>query len=306
MSAVEPLPSLASEASSLRTPEAREVAPWLTHLRARGAAFVREHLVGFVLAGLALAGLEALARPDELEVTPASRVLVVDASVRRGLTEDLRHTNEREPTAAELDTALEAWIDEELLYREGLARELDRDDPRVRARVATLASSLLEAEHPLAEPTEDELRAYFEAHLDRYAEEARIDFEQVFVAGTDVAARARAEALLAELARGASPIGLGDTYPGGRHYRGRRLADLDEAFGPGFSAGLFESESAWSLHGSVAGWHLVRVERRTAASAADFDRARLDVAHDLLEERREARSTRARAELRERWQVIER
>jgi hypothetical protein len=272
--------------------------PWYRSL-------AREPLVHFLVAGLALAGLEALARP---EAEPAdTRVLEIGASVRRGLAEDWAHDHGAPPTEAELDARLEAWLDEELLYREGLLRGLDRDDPRVRARVATITASLLEAEHPIPEPDDEALRAFFEAHLDRYAEEARYDFTQVFVAGTDEGALARAAALLAELEAGASPIAMGDTYPGGRHYRGRRLADLAQAFGPAFVAGFADvPDGRWSLHRSDEGLHLVRIESRTAASPADFERARADVEHDLLEDARAERTRAALRALRARWQVLER
>jgi hypothetical protein len=282
----------------MRALDAAKRAPWYRSL-------AREPIVHFLVAGLALAGLEALARPEQ--APEDARVLVLEASVRRGLAEDWAHDHEAPPTEAELDARLEAWLDEELLYREGLLRGLDRDDPRVRARVATLTASLLEAEHPIAEPDDAALRAWFEAHLDRYAEDARYDFTHVFVAGTDDTARARAESLLAELEAGGSPIAMGDTYPGGRHYRGRRVADLAEAFGPAFTEGFGDvPDGRWSLRRSSRGLHLVRIEARTAASPADFERARLDVEHDLLEHARAERTRAAIRGLRERWRILER
>lgn len=269
-------------------------------------SFVREPLVHFVVVGALLAALETIARPDDTD-EPATRVLVVDAATRRGLATDWEHDHGAPPSDAELREATDAWIDEELLFREGLLRELDRDDPRVRQRVATLAMSMLEAEHPIAEPTDDELRTYFEAHLDRYGEAARYDFVHVFVTGLDDAARTRAEALLADLRAGASPIGLGDTYPGGRHYRGRDVDDLASAFGPEFVTGFADTpDGEWSMHTSTRGLHLVRIDARIAASPADLERARVDVEHDFLEARRRDRSRRAIESLRERWQVVER
>ncbi len=272
----------------------------------RVRSLLREPLVHFLIAGALLAVLEALARPEDAEPEGA-RVLVVDDPIRRGLATEWEHDHGAAPSDAELREAIDAWIDEELLFREGLRRDLDRDDPRVRQRVATLAMSMLEAEHPIAEPTDDELRTWFDAHLDRYGEEARFDFVHVFVAGLDDAARARADALLVDLRAGTSAIGLGDTYPGGRHYRGRDLADLTTAFSGDFTDGFADARDGdWTLRTSTRGFHLVRIDARTAASPADFERARVDVEHDLLEERRRDRSRRAIESLRERWDVVER
>lgn len=265
----------------------------------------REPLVHFVIVGALLALLESIATPSEEIEAP--RTVIVDAETRRGLALEWEHDQGRAPNEAELDEAVERWIDEEVLFREGMLRELDRDDLRVRQRVATLTLSLLEAEHPLAEPDDDALRAYFDSHLERYAEAARFDFVQVYVEGTDEVARGRADALLAQLEAGASPIGLGDTYSGGRHFRGRTLDDLASSFGPSFATDFADApDGRWTLRSSRTGLHLVRIDSRAAASAADFERARVDVEHDLLESLRLERTQRVVRELRDRWRVIER
>lgn len=264
----------------------------------------REPLLHFLVLGALLAGLEGLAAPAE---PPAeARVLVVDPRMRQHLEEELRRELGREPEAEELDRRVQAWIDDELFYREGLLRGLDRRDPGVRERVAALTASALEARSPIEEPSEEALRAYFEAHLARYAEQARFDFVQVYVEGLDDASRLRAEELLTTLRAGGSPIGLGDVYPGGRHYRGRVLGALADTFGPSFVEGFAETpDGEWSLRRSNTGFHLVRIERRTAASPAEFERAELDVAHDFMEDARSERLSRVRRELRSRWRVIE-
>jgi len=264
----------------------------------------QEPLVHFLAVGLLLAGLERLAGTG---VTDAdARVLIVDEATRRGLAEDFEHEHGRAPSEDELAPLVDGWVDQEILTREGLLRQLDRDDLRVRQRVATLMAARVEAEHPIADPTEEELRAYFEAHVERYAEEARLDFTHVYVEGSDAAAEARATEILSTLRGGGSPIGLGDTFTGGRSYRGRRIAELAETFGPAFVEGIdAQGVGSWELRRSRTGVHLVRVERRTAASEAAFDRARLDVEHDLLEDARRERTRRALGELRARWEIVQ-
>lgn len=273
-------------------------------MSSRLPAIAREPLVHFLVVGVLLAGIERVAGTSTTDAE--ARVLVVDEATRRGLAEDFVHEHGRAPSERELAPLVEGWVDQEILYREGLLRGLDRGDVRVRQRVASLMAARVEAEHPLADPTEEELRAYFEAHADRYAEEARIDFTHVFVEGSDAAADARAAELLATLRDGGSPIGLGDTFSGGRSYRGRRIAELAETFGSAFVEGIeAQPVGSWELRRSRTGLHLVRIERRSAASEAAFDRARLDVEHDLVEEARRERTRRALEELRARWEIRE-
>ncbi len=263
-----------------------------------------EPLVHFVLIGVLLAVLERVAGGGASSAD--ARALVVDDATRRGLAEDFEHEHGRAPSEAELAPLVESWVDQEVLYREGLLRGLDRDDVRVRQRVVSLMAARVEAEHPIEDPTDEALRAYFEANAERYAEEARLDFTHVYVAGSDSAAEARATEILSTLRDGGSPIGLGDTFAGGRTYRGRRIADLLESFGPAFVEGLdAQAVGSWELRRSRTGLHVVRVERRTAASEAAFERARLDVEHDLMEQARRERSRRALDELRARWEIVE-
>jgi parvulin-like peptidyl-prolyl isomerase len=231
---------------------------------------------------------------------------VVDAALRAALAEDLRRRGGgREPTAAEVDAAIERWIDQEILVREATARGLDRDDPIVRERIAAKMAFVLEQQVTVPEPSEAELRRFFEAHRERWVSPARVDFTHVFVDGTDAAAAARADALRARLEAGAAPETLGDRFSGGHRYRGRKLADLEQSFGAGFVAGLdAQPAGAWVARRSRFGLHLVRVDRHEPGRAADFDTARPDVRKAWMEERRAAGLGEAIRGLRQRWEIL--
>ncbi|HLU67128.1 MAG TPA: peptidylprolyl isomerase [Kofleriaceae bacterium] len=288
-------------------------------------AIAREPLVHFVLIGAALLLVDRWRGGGDEEAPPAGgapapaaaaqagepgagpRQIVIDQDVRGPLAEALERVHGRPPTEAELDEAIARWIDEEVLYREGLARGLDRDDPSVRRRVADKMALVLEQQIVLPEPDEAELRAWFERRAEDWAEPERVDFTHVFVAGSGAEAEGRAAELLRRLEGGEPPDLLGDRFSGGRRYRGRKLADLAESFGPEFVEGLDRQPiGAWRLRRSRHGLHLVRVDRRREARAADFEAAALDVLKEWQDARRaEELAGRVRA-LRARWQVIER
>jgi len=282
-------------------------------------AIVSEPLVHFLVVGAVLLGLDRLRRDDAPAVPrsadsapPAAaapaRTIRVGAEVRAWLKDGLaRAAGGAAPSDAELDAAVARWIDEEVLYREGLARGLDRDDPAVRKRIAEKMGFILAKEIAIPPPSEAELRALFAAQRDRWAEPARIDFTHVFVAGSGAEAERRAGEILAALEGGADPATLGDRFSGGQHYRGRKPADLAESFGPEFSRGLEQQPAgAWRLRRSRHGLHLVRVDRFAPGGAADFASARLDVEKEWMDTRRaEALAERVRA-LRAKWPVVER
>lgn len=234
----------------------------------------------------------------------ASRTLTVGDEVRRLLAEQHTRSYGKPPTAGELGALVEGWVDEEILYREGLARSLDEDDPRIRHLVAQKMSFILEQALVLQPPTEREVQAWFEAHAERWDKPALVDFTHVFVHGDDTRADERARALLAQLEGGAEPGGLGDTFSGGRRYRRRSIAQLADSFGRGFVDGLEAQEAGtWVLRRSRFGVHLVRIDRRTPASRPALADVRAEVEDDYARATRADKLAEAVAELRRRWTI---
>jgi len=278
-------------------------------------AVLREPLVHFLVVGALLFAIDrwrdggAATRPAvTAPAQPERRAIVVDGELRRWIEDGLRRAHGGQaPGAAELDEAVSRWIDEEVLYREGLARGLDRDDPAVRKRIADKMAFILEQEIVIPPASDAELRAWFERERARFARPERIDFTHVFVAGGGAEAQQRARQLLARLESGEDPELLGDRFSGGQRYRGRKPEDLTASFGPEFTRGLDRQPiGAWQLRRSRHGLHLVRLDRVEAGSAADFAAARLDVAKEWRDQRHaEQLAARVRA-LRETWQVVER
>lgn len=281
-------------------------------------SIAREPLVHFVALGALIFAIDAwradapveppavAPRPEPAAPT-GSRKIVVDAAQREKSRVDAERRLGRAPTPAEVDAELERWIDEEVLYREALARGLDRDDPVIHQRIAARMAYVLEQAIVVPEPSEAELRAYFEQHAARWAAPDRVDFTHVFVAGTDAAAAARAAELERQLASGQPPDRLGDVFSGGRRYRGRKLADLALAFGDEFVDGLAAQPlGTWHRRRSKHGWHVVRVDRADAGRAADFAAVRLDVRQAWLAERRAKATSDATRELRARWEIVKR
>jgi hypothetical protein len=275
---------------------------------------MREPVIHFVILGAMLLGLDAaVSRGEEAPAAGAERrpftvprePIVVDEGVRAMLVEHWNRTHPAPPTEDELRRIVEAWIVEEALYREGLARGLAESDPQIRERVASQMAYVLRSQIVVPEASEAELRAWFEAHPQRYARPERVDFTQVFVEGRDDAAEARARELLRLVQGGADPNGLGDTFSGGRRFRGRRLSELAERFGTAFTEGMdAQAPGTWAVRRSPFGLHLVRIDRWTSSEAPGFEVVRDEVRHDWEHDRREAAMTEATQALRRQWELV--
>lgn len=273
---------------------------------------LREPLVHFVLIGAALFGLDwavndAERSPEDLvrngDAPQAS--IVVDDRLRASLTQRWSGTHPAPPTPDELGALIERWVDQEVLYREGVRRGFAERDPEIRDRVADQMKYALEEGAAVLEPTDAQLRTWFEANAVALQQPGRIDFTQVFVEGDDAAAVGRAKALLVLLEEGAQPSGLGDTFPGGRRFRARKLVDISGRFGTSFATGLDEEPvKTWTLRRSSFGLHLVRVDRVVAGSTPAFEDARAESVHGWRQEQRAQRLLEATRELRDRWTVV--
>jgi peptidyl-prolyl cis-trans isomerase C len=264
---------------------------------------LRDPLLQFLLLGVILFLADFALHPKPVE-QKADDTIVVSAALRNELAASWQQNHGQPPTNEELEGEVETWINQEVLYREGVARGLERDDSRVRDRVASKMGVVLEAKLVLPKPSDEELRAWFASHPGQFDQPPTIDFIHVFVQGDGADRRARAEELLGRLTAGAEPGGLGDRFTGGRHYRQRKRADLEKSFGAEFVKCAFESPvGTFALCKSRHGFHLVRVEKLDPGHAASFESVRLDVEKSLGEDQKARAMGKALAELRQRWKI---
>ena len=87
----------------------------------------------------------------------------------------------RPPTAVELCKGLEQYVRDEILYREALARNLDRADPTVRPAMVRKITMLGVARAEAAELTDEDVEAYFALRKECYRIPARVDMVQGYL-----------------------------------------------------------------------------------------------------------------------------
>ena len=238
---------------------------------------LREPLLHFVVLGALLYGAWRVWAPRD-----DARVIRIDAGE---LAAELAASQGREPTEEERQRLLEARIDRELLYREGLRLGLDREDPVIARRVVQKMEFVIGEEQVVAEPTDEELRAFVEAHAERYGGPQRRDFAVLTFVGAAAAAQA-------ERARQRLLAGEDVDAVGGRKSTGKRFTPANTlgTFGPVIAEAVARGElggwEAVDLDGGVA---LVGVTGLVAPEAPTLDRVRAQASADYAEsQRREA------------------
>lgn len=264
--------------------------------------WLREPLLRFLALGLVLLGLDRAFAPQ------TEGRIVISAAQQSAARAAFRTEQGRDPDPAELQRYLDGWIDEQLLYREALARGLDRGDSIVRRQLVQKMRFVLEGEAGDAEPDEAELRDYRARHAARYAAPATTTFQHVFLSRGrhgDALPRAAADAA-ARLARAPEDfVGLGDPFPATQVLEAADAARIRREFGVEFAAALDALPAgAWSAPvASAFGLHLVRVTARSPGAPLPFEAVAARLRADWRAEQREVRQRAALDALRARYAV---
>ena len=91
----------------------------------------------------------------------------------------------RPPTEQELAALVDAYVRDEILYREGVALGLDRDDPVIKRRVRQKLEVIAEEQLARDAATDADLAAYLARHAARSSRPGTVSFEQIYFAADD-------------------------------------------------------------------------------------------------------------------------
>jgi len=228
-------------------------------------------LLHFVVLGALMFGayLLIVGRADD------PRTLVVDSAVDAQAIDVFKKARGRAPNDRELYALRRVWLDNEVLYREGLALGVDKGDTAIRERVIFKMLSVVDAGTKLPPVDEKTLRDWFEKNRAKYDEPARFDFQEAVLSGekSDAAVRALVETL-----RKGTP---GELNAGLRVFKGRPHFNIVQGYGEEFAKALEESRPGeWVALPTKDGLRAVQLDSVTQAKPADFDALRGAVLQD--------------------------
>jgi hypothetical protein len=251
----------------------------------------REPLLHFLLLGgvifavFAFVSRNEASRPGEIVVTQARIASLATAFAR---------VWQRPPTVAELDGLIRDHVRDEVMAREAMALGLDRDDTIIRRRLRQKLEFVSEDVAALAEPTEEQLRAYLEEHPGAFRTNRRFTFSQVHLDPHRRGERLEGDAarLLARLERAgprADVAALGDSRMLEAEFVALPAGDVAREFGEGFAARLGQLPvGRWQ--GPIEsgyGAHLVLVRERVEGGMPALADVRAAVRRAWLNARRQ-------------------
>jgi PPIC-type PPIASE domain len=228
---------------------------------------------------------------------PRDGTIQVAPQTRRELAALFTQRQQRAPDAREIETLVARWIDDEVLFREGLRLELPRQDPALRDQVIARMRTLLQASLQVPPASEVELRAFQRAHRARYRDPSTVSFVEYLVpAGPDAEDQARA--LWRALTRGDHVLQAPSVQ------RRRSESQLAELYGPELARRIvsLEPDQLQQLR-SARGIYLLKLEERTPAREPSFEELRERLIADLRSERTQRAFREELARLAVRWEV---
>jgi hypothetical protein len=261
---------------------------------------LREPVLHFLLIGVAIFMAYGLVAPPGKE---ANRI-VVSQGVVDALVREHQARWQRPPAEEELASLVEAYIRDEILYREGTALGLDRDDPVIKRRVRQKLEVIAEEQQASDAPTDADLTAYLAEHTDRFTRPGTVNFTQILFPAA--ATSAEVETARASLVRGADPEQLGQASMLPPHAKDIPLDLAAREFGSEFVIGIAKlplNEWAGPIR-SGFGLHLVRLTARTPAVVPPLDDVRTAVAREWENERRVASRSESYKMLRSQYEVV--
>ena len=279
---------------------------------ARLKRWLREPLLHFLLIGLVMFVVYNALHPNSGQGDRLSRIELT--------ADDLRQLElawaakwQRPPGPEELRNLVAAKVREEILYREGLALGLDKEDTIVKRRLAQKVEFLSEDVSTIRDPGVKELKAWFEKNASRFALPSRVTFRHLYFSFDRRGERSRADAtralakLAGQPADSPATVNLADPFMYQSYYADRTPEYVANVFGTKFAQALSQLKPAASWQGPIEsgfGWHLVWVDSLTSGRVPDFEEVEQEVKNEWVAEQRAEARRKAFETMKTRYEII--
>ena len=255
---------------------------------------------------LAIGGLMFAASLVLAPTPDRSRIIEVTPAIRDEIATLFRTKQKRDPSEAELAPLLDNWVRTQILYREALSLGLDKGDEMIRERITHKMNLLIFSSLQVPQPTEAQLRAFFDANQARYVQPRRYDFVGLLLDGgaTREQAEANVEALSAEDADPPAEL-MARVRP----YSNRDRAGIAALFGPAFADSVTSmTPETWRAlpieQAGQPGWLVTLLVRVRDGKPADYDQVRPGLVDTWMTETGRAMANKAITDLAARYTII--
>lgn len=257
--------------------------------------YFKEPLVHFFAIALLMLSLAHFLAPQSIDTIDLSEMPLASfkSSYRKihGTSPDVQH----------LKAFQQNWLNEELLYREGLALGLEKTDPVIRQQIITNMQTLLLRTNADKQPGEMELRRFYQEHQHDYLNAATYDAMLL-----SVAEPSQVTLLLNALQNGADPKKL----PGSLQIEHQRSAGLLAAkYGKELVAKLTASATAnqngwFVVQGAQQRWWLAKLTGYRAEVRPDLEEIKTQLVKDWQKQQQKRAVEQQLARIKKQYQIV--
>jgi peptidyl-prolyl cis-trans isomerase C len=271
---------------------------------------LREPLLHFLLIGLVVFAIYGYMHRGRGGVESSRQINLTLDDLR---TMDMYFESQwhRQPTPQEFQAMVEDRVREEVLYREGMAMGLDKDDTIVKRRMAQKMQFLAEDVAAAHEPSTSELKAWFDKNAKMFALPGRYSFRHLYFSPDKRGQGAHEDAVKALAKIGGQPedsklaASSADQFMFQDYYGDRAPEAIAKEFGPQFAVAL-EKLRPGSWQGPIEsgyGWHLVFVDTVIPGRIPAFEEIEPDVKTAWLGEQKALAWHKSYADMRAKYSV---
>jgi peptidyl-prolyl cis-trans isomerase C len=270
----------------------------------------KEPLLQFLIIGAAIYGTYALFVSPEDDYR--DNTILVDSNRIDVMISEWESRWNRPPTRQEIEGLIQAYIKEDVLYRQAVTMGLNEDDPITRRRMAQKLEFLTSDLASFQQPAEGELEQFFTENQAAYRDPDLISFSQIFIdpdARGDATLDDAAE-ILAQVKSAGEPteetLQLGDRFMLQNYFASATQMDIRRQMGSGFAEQVMTLEPG-QWHGPVLsgfGVHLVYVYDFVEAAPPEFAQVEERVLEDWLTMKREEFNADFLESLKNRYEII--
>lgn len=271
--------------------------------------WLKEPLLHFVVIGGVLFAVYGWMNQNEPGTAEERAEIRIGPGEVQWLTETWSRQWQREPTPQELRGLVSDLLREQLLALEAKELGLDENDTIIRRRLAQKLEFLVQDTAQLVEPTDQELRQFYDANPERFTEPARVSFEHIYFSPdqrSDPAADARAALAVLSNNPPSSPGLFGDRLMLESMFENADESRISNQFGARFAESVFALETG-DWQGPIEsgyGLHLVRVSELRPGALVPFEEVRDRVQMAWNDERQQEANRRYLEALFEKYHIV--
>lgn len=226
--------------------------------------------------------------------------IVITPEIRLEARQIYTNSFKQEPSEKDMKILMDRWVDNEVLYREGIALGLDKGDSSIRERVIFKALSVTQATLSLPKLDENGLQNWFKEHADKYDAPRLIHFQEAVPLG-----KTSAEDLKI-FVNALNGKGKSDVDSSLEIFKDRPRFTIVDGYGEEFTAALEKlPKSGWHLLDSKAGPRIVSLISVKEGEKADFEEVKAKVYADWKNQTGAELSTKAIRDMGKKYTIID-